>query len=125
MIQASPRALWIAHKTRRNTKVRSNDFPAHARRVRAARIIAVAADLLQIALFPVFVPGAVAPWNDALDVVVAAALVWLLGWNWAFVPSFVAELVPAFDLVPTWTMAVLFATRQKNPESLPRDGEAD
>jgi hypothetical protein len=94
-----------------------------ARRVRAARFIAVAADLLQIVLFPVFAPGAVAPWDDALDFVVAAALVWLLGWNWALLPSFVAELVPGLDLVPTWTMAVFFATRQKKPE-LPGDGKA-
>lgn len=93
--------------------------PAQARRVRAARFIAVLADLLQIVLFPIFAPGAVAPWDDALDVVVAAALVWLLGWNWTLLPSFVAELVPGLDLVPTWTMAVLFATRQKKPE-LPR-----
>jgi hypothetical protein len=39
----------------------------------------------------------------------------LLGWHWAFVPSFLAELVPGLDLVPTWTLAVLIATRQMNP----------
>ena len=98
--------------------------PAQARRVRAARFIAVLADLFQIVLFPVFAPGAVAPWDDALDAVVAAALVWLLGWNWALVPSFVAELVPGLDLVPTWTMAVLFATRQKKLE-LPRGDKGE
>ena len=99
--------------------------PAQARRVRAARLIAALADLLQIVLFPVFAPGAVAPWDDALDAVVGAVLVWLLGWNWALVPSFVAELVPGLDLVPTWTMAVFFATRHKKPESLTRGGKAD
>jgi hypothetical protein len=35
----------------------------------------------------------------------------LLGWHWAFLPSFVAKVVPDVDLVPTWTVAVLVATR--------------
>jgi hypothetical protein len=80
-------------------------------RIRTARLIAVAADLLQIAVFPLFAPGAGSPVNDALDVAVAGLLTWLVGWHWSFLPSFVAELVPGLDLVPTWTAAVLFATR--------------
>jgi hypothetical protein len=82
-----------------------------ASRVRAARLLAMAADLLQIAVFPLFAPGAASPWNDALDVAVAAAMTWLVGWHWSFLPSFAAELVPGLDLVPTWTAAVFFATR--------------
>src|ERR1035437_2192892 len=35
-----------------------------------------------------------------------AVLVYLLGWRWEFLPSFVAKLVPGVDLVPLWTMAV-------------------
>ena len=85
--------------------------PARAARVRAARLIAVAADLLQIGLLPIFGPGVVSPADDALDVAVAGLLTWLVGWHWSFLPSFVAELVPGLDLVPTWTAAVLFATR--------------
>ena len=30
----------------------------------------------------------------------------LLGWQWEFLPSFFAKLVPVVDLVPFWTMAV-------------------
>jgi hypothetical protein len=33
-------------------------------------------------------------------------LVHLLGWQWEFLPSFFAKLVPVVDLVPFWTMAV-------------------
>jgi hypothetical protein len=34
------------------------------------------------------------------------ALSYLLGWNWEFLPSFLAKLVPGADLVPLWTLAV-------------------
>jgi len=78
---------------------------------RTALAIAVMADALQIVLFPLFGEGGLSPLNDALDVVVAWLMIRLLGWHWAFVPSFIAELVPGLDLVPTWTIAVLFVTR--------------
>lgn len=81
------------------------------RRVIAARSIAVIADAVQLGLFPLFSEGALSVANDVLDVVVAATMVALVGWHWSFVPAFVAELVPVFDLVPTWTGAVLLATR--------------
>lgn len=71
----------------------------------------MAADLLQIVVFPLFAGGAASPWNDALDVAVAGAMIWLVGWHWSFLPSFLAELVPGLDLVPTWTASVFFATR--------------
>jgi hypothetical protein len=80
-------------------------------RVRAARILGMTADFVQIGLLPLFSPGWISPLNDALDVVVAIAMVALVGWHWAFVPAFLAELVPLFDLVPSWTAAVLIATR--------------
>ncbi len=94
-------------------------------RVRAARGVAIVADLLQIAIFPLFGPGAFSPWNDALDLLVAAALTRLVGWHWAFLPSFVAELVPGLDLVPTWTAAVLFATRGGGGRKFSRAGTVD
>lgn len=79
------------------------------------------ADFLQIGLLPLFSPGWVSPLNDALDVVVGIAMVALVGWHWAFVPAFLAELVPLFDLVPSWTAAVLIATRNTagDPGPLP------
>ena len=81
-------------------------------RIRAARLIAIAADALQIAILPAFAGGVLSIVNDALDVVVAILMVGLVGWHFAFLPSFVAELVPGLDLVPTWTLAVWFATRK-------------
>jgi hypothetical protein len=46
-------------------------------------------------------------------VVVAAALIKLLGFHWALLPALAAEAVPALDLAPTWTAAVLLVTRAK------------
>jgi len=79
--------------------------------VRIARAVALGADLVQ--MLPAFWPGALSPWDDVLDVVVGLVLVRLIGWHWAFLPAFVGELIPGFDLFPTWTAAVLFVTRGK------------
>ncbi len=75
-------------------------------RFRAALILAVIADALQIVIFPLFVEGASSPADDALDLGVGAILMYLLGWHWEFLPSFFAKLVPGVDLAPLWTLAV-------------------
>src|SRR5579864_9777668 len=75
-------------------------------RFRAAMVLAIIADALQIVVFPLFVEGAFSPADDILDLGVAGVLVHLLGWHWEFLPSFFAKLVPGIDLVPFWTMAV-------------------
>jgi hypothetical protein len=75
-------------------------------RLRAAILLAVVADALQVVVFPVFAPGAVSPVDDVVDVVVGGALTYLLGWHWEFLPSFAAKLLPGVDLVPFWTLAV-------------------
>ncbi|HKB71904.1 MAG TPA: hypothetical protein VKH46_13740 [Thermoanaerobaculia bacterium] len=80
-------------------------------RVFAARAIAIAADFLQIFVFPAFSEGGVSPLDAAVDVAVAGSMTALVGWHWAFLPSFAAELVPFVDLVPTWTAAVFIVTR--------------
>jgi hypothetical protein len=77
------------------------------RRVLAARVIALAVDLAQYALLPV----ELTPLNNVVDVATALLMVGLVGWHWAFLPTFLAEMVPFVDLAPTWTLAVMFATR--------------
>src|SRR5437016_13672363 len=81
-------------------------------RFRAALILAMAADALQIFVFPLFAEGALSPAEDVLDVVVAATLVQLLGWHWEFLPAFAAELVPGVELVPFWTLSVINVYRK-------------
>jgi hypothetical protein len=90
------------------------------RRVMAARGLAVAADLLQWVAFPAFLSGAPGVADGVLDVVVCLALIRLVGWHIAFLPSFVGELLPFVALVPTWTLAVMFATRDwRDPDAPP------
>jgi hypothetical protein len=90
---------------------------------RLAWIVALAADAIQITVFPMFAAGAMSPADTALDVLVAALLIRLLGWHWAFLPTMAAEMLPGFDLFPTWTAAVYFVTRGEikfgEPEILP------
>lgn len=90
---------------------------------RLAWAVAIGADALQIVAFPLFAEGALSPADSVLDLFVAFALIRLLGWHWAFLPSLVAELIPGADLFPTWTAAVWFVTRQPtrtgDPEILP------
>jgi hypothetical protein len=83
-------------------------------RVRTALIIAIAADTVQLALLPLFGGGILSPFNNALDVVIGLVLVRLVGWHFAFLPTFVAELVPGLDLFPSWTAAVWFVTRGRD-----------
>lgn len=94
-------------------------MPVSAKRILAARVLAVVADAIQLGLLPLFVQGAASPLNDALDVAVGAAMVALVGWHWVFLPTVVTELLPVVDLAPTWTIAALIATRQRKAEALP------
>jgi len=75
-------------------------------RFRAAMALAIIADALQIVVFPLFIQGAVSPADDVLDFGIGAVMIYLLGWHWEFLPSFLAKLVPGVDLVPFWTLAV-------------------
>jgi hypothetical protein len=86
--------------------------PSPKNRVRLARIVAVVADVLQVGIFPLFAEGFISPLNMVVDGVVCVLMVWLVGWHFVFLPSFLAEGLPIIDLVPTWTLAVLIATRK-------------
>ncbi|MGA2857587.1 MAG: hypothetical protein ABSE40_12000 [Candidatus Sulfotelmatobacter sp.] len=97
---------------------------------KAAMLVAIVADALQLAVFPMFVEGAFSPADDLLDVGVALVMTRLLGWHWEFLPSFLAKLVPGVDLVPFWTIAVAnvwrktkrmadAASTEKQPPQLP------
>jgi len=88
-------------------------------RFRAALLLAIVADAVQLIGFPLFIEGAVSPVDDILDVVVAVALSGLLGWHWEFTPSLLGKLVPGVDMVPLWTLAVAGVSRkwkQRHPE---------
>ena len=93
-------------------------------RLKAAMILAIAADLLQLVVFPVFVAGAMSPAEDLLDLGIAGVLTYLLGWHWEFLPSFLAKLVPGVDLVPLWTLAVANVYRKSKQIAVATAGVA-
>jgi hypothetical protein len=79
--------------------------------LRRAWMVAIAADLVQFGLLPLF--GATAGLMVGLDVLVAFLLVRWMGWHLAFLPAFVTELVPIANVVPSWTLAMLVVTRMR------------
>lgn len=91
------------------------------RQLWTARAVAMSVDALQFALAPLFGEGVASPANIAIDCAVFGFLVWYLGFHLAFLPSFVIEEIPLFNLAPSWTAAVLLATRKQEvpPAALP------
>ena len=90
-------------------------------RIRAAYGAAIAVDVLQLALGPVgwvFV-------DEILDVVAMLVISKLIGFHPLLLPTFVIELVPVADLLPTWTgcVALVVVLRRKQaPPSTSDDG---
>jgi hypothetical protein len=80
--------------------------PAISPRQKAAAVaVAGIVDMLQLALIPALLPGYVL--DDVLDILAAVALIAICGFKWQFVVAFLLELVPFFDLLPTWTAVVI------------------
>ncbi|HEX8711689.1 MAG TPA: hypothetical protein VF730_07435 [Terracidiphilus sp.] len=91
-------------------------------RLRTAMLVAIAADLLELVVFPLFVEGFESPADDLMDLLIGGVLTWLVGWHWEFAPSFVAKLVPGVDLVPLWTLAVANVYRKSKPNQVTTEG---
>src|SRR5258708_15665410 len=97
-----------------------HDSRAPSRRtIWIARAVAIVADAIQLALFPLFVEGFGSALNDVLDVVVCIVLVSLIGWSPLFLPTFLVEVLPFGDLAPTWTIAAFLATRSRDADRPP------
>jgi len=77
----------------------------------------VIADALQLLLGPVGWTFA----DEALDVAAMIAVVSLIGFHPLFLPTFVLELFPVADLLPTWTgcVALVVALRRRQPPAPP------
>ena len=87
---------------------------------RIAVAIALTADLVQLGLAPLFGEGVLSPLCDALDVIVAVALLLTLGFRWRTLFALGAELVPGVALFPTWTAMVLTLPTAKPTEAQPQ-----
>jgi hypothetical protein len=85
-------------------------------RIILALAVAAVADGLQFLLGPFgWVFG-----DQLIDLVAMLLLCWLIGFHWLLLPSFMLELVPAVDELPTWTactIAVIALRRHR--EKLP------
>jgi len=89
-------------------------------RIKTAYAVAIATDVLQLALGPfgwVFV-------DEILDVIALIATTKLLGFHPLLLPTFVLELIPIVDVLPTWTgcVALVVATRKTQPP-IPRNDQ--
>lgn len=82
-------------------------------RIRAAYAVAIATDVLQFALGPLGWAFA----DEILDVLALILTTRLLGFHPLLLPTFVVELFPVIDVLPTWTgcVALVVAMRKKSP----------
>lgn len=88
------------------------------KRMFLALAVAVVADALQILLLPfawIFV-------ESAVDVVAMVLTTWILGFHLLLLPTFVVELIPVVDMIPTWTacVAAVIALRKRSQDSTTR-----
>jgi len=88
-------------------------------RMKAAYAVAIATDVLQFGLGPL-------GWaftDEILDVIALIVTTRLLGFHPLLLPTFVLELVPIVDMLPTWTgcVALVVAMRKKQPPSMGSD----
>ena len=99
---------WPSRLVGRNT---NTGLDVTSRQIRAAYGIAIATDVLQFALGPLGWMFA----DEILDVIALAATTKLLGFHPLLLPSFLLELLPVADMLPTWTgcVALVVAIRKK------------
>ncbi len=95
------------------------------RRIMAAFTVAVIADLLEIpitiaengSLGALLIPAEAA--DVFVDCIVMAVMTKLLGFHWLFLPSFLVEVVPELDLLPTWVGCVAVVVWQRKKAAPP------
>jgi hypothetical protein len=92
------------------------------RRIVSAFAVAAATDAIQVLLGPLGITFA----DEVLDVI-AMILTWrLLGFHVLLLPTFVLEILPIVDMLPTWTgcVGIVVAMRKREqaepPPSLPQ-----
>jgi hypothetical protein len=89
--------------------------PLTRQRMFLALAVAVAADGLQILLLPLAWTFA----ESAIDVVAMVLTVRILGFHLLLLPTFVVELIPVVDMLPTWTACVAAVIALRKREQRP------
>jgi len=88
------------------------------KRIAVAFAVALVADAVQIGLGPL---GWALP-DEVIDVIAMVAATLTLGFHPLFLPTFVLEMFPVADMLPTWTAcvaAVVFLRRRSQPAPVP------
>jgi hypothetical protein len=89
-------------------------------RVRLAYTMAVTTDVLQFLLGPLGWAGA----DEMLDVA-AMILTWrVIGFHPLLLPTFVVELLPITDVLPTWTACVALVVALRKRKQTPPPGQS-
>ena len=98
------------------------DLVLTSSRIRAAYAVAIAADALQFGLGPF----GWAFFDEILDVVALIATTKLLGFHPLLLPTFILEVAPVIDMLPTWTgcVALVVAMRKKQTPSMTRTDDS-
>jgi hypothetical protein len=91
------------------------------KRIWVAYGVAVFTDAVQVALGPLgwtFV-------DEILDLIAMGAISWAIGFHPLLLPTFVVEILPVVDMVPTWTAATAMVVffRRRSAQAPPRPGE--
>jgi hypothetical protein len=91
-------------------------------RIILAIMVAVIADGLQFFLGPFGWAFA----DQIIDVIAMLLTSWLIGFHWLLLPTFVTELIPILDELPTWTactlaVIILRKREQRNMPAFPPD----
>src|ERR1700677_2169480 len=90
------------------------------KRILIAYGVAIVADLIEFPIAALELTMIGAPvamfFSFVLDVFVFGILTFLLGFHWLFLPSFLVEVVPGLDMLPTWVGCVFFVVRQRKKE---------
>lgn len=87
-----------------------------------ALFLALSVDAIQWLITPFIIFAGIGSFMDAvLDIFMAITLTLLRGFHWAYLPAFVAELIPGVNLVPLWTGAVLLTWNASPPKSPERE----
>ena len=88
-------------------------------RIALALAVAMTADSAQFFLGPVgwaFI-------DQAIDVVALLLTAWAIGFHLLLLPTFMAEIFPVVDMLPTWTACVIavIALRKREPKAAAPD----
>jgi hypothetical protein len=100
-------------------------------RILIAYAVAILADLIEFPITAAEVTVVAAPAAEGMafvvDAIVFGIVTKLLGFHWLFLPSFLVEVVPGLDMLPTWVDCVFFcrAAKEKGTEPFRRRAKSN